>query len=181
MDLRIPREPEVLAYYYKQNISFWKPSYRGLQESCWSVKTFFNCQIKNKQKYLRRLLGNTINDGATCFLNFVWGERAAVHRLLYNTTTLERIHHSWPRPTTVYWKPNYRDSIGVYCRTVYIPLKELCLCCLLTVSGMTNGLLQQGYTRLPKAARRKSYKNYLHSTLIAPKLRLSLDRRFFLS
>ena len=80
-----------------------------------------------------------------CFLNFVWGERAAVHRLLYNTTTLERIHHRWPRHTTAYWKPNYRNSIGVYCRidkTVYIPHTELCLCYLLTVSGLTNGLLQ---------------------------------------
>ena len=58
------------------------------------------------------------------------GERAAVHRLLYNTATLERVNHRWPRPTTAYWKPNYRDIIGIYYRidkTVYIPHKELCL------------------------------------------------------
>ena len=36
---------------------------------------------------------------------------------------------------------------------------------------------RQGKTRLYYANRRKSYKNYLHSTSIAPKLRLSIDRR----
>ena len=34
---------------------------------------------------------------------------------------------------------------------------------------------RQGKTGLPYAARRKSSKNYLHSTPIAPKLRLSID------
>ena len=38
---------------------------------------------------------------------------------------------------------------------------------------------RQGKTRLYYAARKKkSYKNYLHSTPIAPKLRLSTERRF---
>ena len=36
---------------------------------------------------------------------------------------------------------------------------------------------RQGKTRLYYADRRKSYKNYLYSTSIAPKLRLSIDRR----
>ena len=42
---------------------------------------------------------------------------------------------------------------------VYTPHKELCLCCFLTVSGLTHGLLQtrvtEGYTQLPNAARKK--------------------------
>ena len=69
---------------------------------------------------------------------------------------------------------------------VYIPHKKLCLCCFVTVSCPINAILAsfnvlvsqllrkiQGKTRPYYAARRKSYKNYLHSTPIAPKLRLS--------
>ena len=74
---------------------------------------------------------------------------------------------------------------------VYIPHEKLCLCCFLTVSCPINAILAsfnvlvsqllrkiQGKTRPYYAARRKSYKNYLHSTPIAPKLRLSTARRF---
>ena len=71
------------------------------------------------------------------------------------------------------------------------PHHWFCLCCFLTVSCLINAMLAsfnilvsqllrkiQGKTRPYYAARRKSYKNYLHSTSIAPKLRLSTERRF---
>ena len=74
---------------------------------------------------------------------------------------------------------------------VYIRHKKLCLCCFLTVSCPINAILAsfnvlvsqllrkiQGKTRPYYAARRKSYKNYLHSTPIAPKLRLSTESWF---
>ena len=74
---------------------------------------------------------------------------------------------------------------------VYIPHKELCLSCFLILSSPMNAILvsfnvlvsqllrrRQGKTRLSYAARRKSYKNYLSSTPIAPNLHLSIDQRF---
>ena len=68
----------------------------------------------------------------------------------------------------------------------------MCLCCFLTVSCLINAILasfnvlvfqllrrRKGKTRLYYNARKKSYKNYLQSTPIVPKLRLSTERRFF--
>ena len=66
---------------------------------------------------------------------------------------------------------------------VYIRHKKWCLCCFLTVSCPINAILPsfnvlvsqllrkiKGRTRPYYAARRKSYKNYLNSTPISPKL-----------
>ena len=74
---------------------------------------------------------------------------------------------------------------------VYIPHKELCLSCFLILSSPMNAILvsfnvlvsqllrrRQGKTQLSYAAQRKSYKNYLSSTPIAPNLHLNLDQRF---
>ena len=163
---------------------------RAVQESCCSDKVFLTVRGKTQitRKHDKRW---SIID--VSLLNFVLGERAAVHRLLYNTATLKRIHRRRSRPTTACWKPNYRDCIGMYRRidktvktqtaiNVYIPHKELSLCCFLTVSGLTHGLPQtRVHTAAQRCPKKKSYKNYLYSTPIAPKLRLRLDRRFFVS
>ena len=74
---------------------------------------------------------------------------------------------------------------------VYIPHKELCLSCFLIVSSPMKAILvsfnflvsqllrrRQGKTWLSYAAQRKSYKNYLSSTPVAPNLHLSIDERF---
>ena len=58
--------------------------------------------------------------------------------------------------------------------------------CFLTVSCPINAFLasfsttktRQGKTRLCYAAEKKATKNYLHCTPVAPKLLLSMDRRF---
>ena len=81
-------------------------------------------------------------------------------------------------------------AIKVY---IQIPQKELCLCCFLTVACTINVIvasfkvlvshlliLLEDKEKLgsPMAARRKSYEKYHLSTPIAPKLHLSMDRRF---
>ena len=52
-------------------------------------------------------------------------------------TTSNKVDHRAPRITTAYWKANYKDLYGnlsVVRSKVYIPHKELWLCCFLTVS-----------------------------------------------
>ena len=74
---------------------------------------------------------------------------------------------------------------------VYIPHKKLCLCCFVTVSCPINAifasfnvLVSQLLRKIPGKnltvlrCQKKNYKNYLHSTSIAPKLRLSRERGF---
>lgn len=97
--------------------------------------------------------------------------------------------------------------VKMYKFKVYIPHEKLCLCCFLTVSCLINAILascnvlvfqllrrskshnrtvsyygswkktRENWTVL-RCPEKKGYKNYLHSTLIAPKLRLSTERRF---
>ena len=117
---------------------------------------------------------------------------SALNRAIYTTGSPESQQHTGSQIIRICMEIYLKidRTVKMY-KKVYIRHKKLCLCCFLTVSCPINAILAsfnvlvsqllrkiQGKTRLYYAARRKSYKNYLHSTPIAPKLRLSTESWF---